>query len=77
MSTWIDVREELPRPGRLVLLLYVGSKHGRPAKARKRQVLFGVHAGGEFRFFDTRGTSNHRLSERVTHWHPLPKKPPR
>jgi hypothetical protein len=74
MNDWTPVAERVPKdhPRRCYLVVYVGSAHGTPRKA-KRRVLFAIYSGGLWRFMGAQKET--RLSERVTHWMRKPRPP--
>lgn len=82
MTPWISVKDRLPRdnPRRAYLVCYKNGPHRTPrgvkgVKRTQRVIRFAIYSGGAWRFIAHSDKS--RLPERVTHWMPKPKLPPR
>lgn len=69
---WISVTERLPKRPWRVLVAY--QKRFRKDRVGKRYEIFDArYSGGAWRFLSP--ALKTRLSERVTHWQPLPRAP--
>lgn len=80
---WVSVNDRLPKddPRRRWMVCYQNPKHyapkdyHNPARRTDRVAIPAIYSGGAWRFIDVRDKT--RLSERVTHWRPWPKLPPK
>jgi len=71
VSKWVDIKDNLPIDGKRYLVCYLPQSHGR-GKQKRQKIYLAWWASGKWRDIDRKKTA---LSERVTHWMPLPKPP--